>query len=124
MDLLKVPPKLTRGMGVSLSSLARSEDEEENLSGGLEHQHTLVSNIKNSLKYFMQIKILTLKIRKQKKIHRSVKFCVKFHDIKNKIIYSRLNKAKLENSKTNYFVIYFIIFMALNDASSFYKNEN
>lgn len=43
MDSLKVPPKITRGMGVSLSSLARSEDEDENLSGGLEHQHTLVS---------------------------------------------------------------------------------
>lgn len=43
MDLLRLPPKITRGMGVSLSSLARSEDEDDNQSGGLEHQHTLVS---------------------------------------------------------------------------------
>jgi hypothetical protein len=48
MDLLRVPPKITRGMGVSISSLARSEDEDESPSVGLEHQHTLVSKLKNT----------------------------------------------------------------------------
>lgn len=42
LNSLKVP-KVVRGMGVSLSSLAQKSDDEDDRSGGLEHQHTLVS---------------------------------------------------------------------------------
>jgi hypothetical protein len=43
-DLLKVPPRITRGMGISISSLATTKsDDDDKDSGGLEHQHTLVS---------------------------------------------------------------------------------
>lgn len=42
LNSLKVP-KLVRGMGVSISSLAHKSDDDDDRSGGLEHQHTLVS---------------------------------------------------------------------------------
>lgn len=44
LNSLKVP-KIVRGMGVSLSSLAHKSDDDEDHSGGLEHQHTLVSRV-------------------------------------------------------------------------------
>lgn len=43
LNSLKVP-KLVRGMGVSISSLAQKSDDDEDHTGGLEHQHTLVSS--------------------------------------------------------------------------------
>lgn len=78
MDSLKVP-RISRGMGVSISSLARDEDDED-LSTGLEHQHTLVSFLKK-----IPSKIFHANYNSRKKIskvYRAGKFCVKFFHVK------------------------------------------